>query len=177
MDEIGHDQEVAGIFHFDDDPELELEAGLILGDGEPFDAAELFQAVLEAGISHLAQSIRFRRQALGLGLIGRRRKARQDWTASSGPIIHPLGDFDRIFKRFRQIGKQLGHFGTALEIMLIGELAPLGLGHHGARGNRQQGIVGLKIPMRREERLIGRHQRHAAPIGIIDQLRLIERFL
>ena len=57
--------------------------------------------------------------------------------------------------------------------MLGRELAPFGLGDHRAGGDGQQRIVRLVVGAGREEGLVGGHQRHAAAIGIVDQLGLV----
>ena len=77
LDEVGDDQEVARILHPDDDPELELEPGVVVLPGPPRREAKRREPAVETVLRRLPQELR-------LGLLGGRGvgvaagKARQD---------------------------------------------------------------------------------------------------
>ena len=56
--------------------------------------------------------------------------------------------------------------------MLRRQLAAVGIGDQLAFRDAEQGVVRLVVLARREERLVGRHERQTARIGEIDQLGL-----
>ena len=101
------------------------------------------------------------------------REARQDRLCGARPERAALGDLDRRGERLRQVGEQRGHLGAALEIVLGGELAAVGLGDHAALGDADQRVVGLVVlaPARSNGSLVATS---GMPLGVgeLDQRRL-----
>ena len=90
------------------------------------------------------------------------REARQDRLFGARPERAALRDLDRRGQRLRQIGEQRGHLGAALEIMLGGELAAVGLGDDAALGDGDQRVVGVVVLALGEVRLVGGDERNVA---------------
>ena len=166
LDEVGDDQEVAGIFHAGDDAEFEVEplavfllgmTGRDAGAGEPVREASLGALAQFAGLVHHAFADR---------------KARQDRRLGVRAEGAALRDLDRRGQRLRQIGEQRGHLGAALEAMLGGELAAVALRQHAAFGDADQRVVRFVVGAVGEIRLVGGDQRNAFAVGEIDQHRL-----
>ncbi len=166
LDEVGDDQEVAGIFHVRDDAELEVEPLAVFGFGVAGRDAGAGEPALEAGLRALAQFGRLVDHAVA------DRKARQDRRPGVRAEGATLGDLDGVGDRLRQIGEQFAHFGAALEAVLGVELAAVGLRQHAPFRDADQRVVGFVIGGAGEIRLVGRDQRHAFGIGEIDQHRL-----
>ena len=167
LDEVGDDQEVAGIFHAGDDAQFEFEplavfvlrvAGRDAGGGEPVVEAR-FGALAQFGslVDHVAAD---------------HREARQDRLMRARTERAALGDLDGRGQRLRQIGKQRGHFGARLEAMLGVELAAVALGQQAAFGDADERVVRFVILRGGEVRLVGGDQRNAFAVGEIDQHRL-----
>ncbi len=172
LDEIGDDQEVAGIFHALDDAELEIEplAVFILRDAgrQPCGGEALRQPLRRA----LAQFGRLIERAAALA----RREARQDRLMGVRAEGAAFGDFDGRGQRLRQVGKLRDHVGAALETMLGRELAAVGFTDQPAFGDADQRVVRFMVGRGREERLVGGDQRQAFGIGQVDQHRLADAF-
>ncbi len=166
-DEVGDDQEVAGIFHAGDDAELEFEPLAVFIDAVAFGDAGGGEPSREASLGALAQFVGFVDHAAALA----DRKARQDRLLHGRAEGAALGDLDGIGERFRQIGEQLAHFGAGLEAMLGVELAAVGLRDEAAFGDADQRVMGFVVGDGGEIRLVGRDQRQVAAIGKIDQHR------
>ena len=132
--EIGHDQEVAGKIHADDDAELEfqtVEIDLLLR--------------MHAVLGELRLQPRFRllahllfRRAAGFG-----NEFRQDRIALLRPEGAAARDLDRVLERFRQIGELRRHFGGGFEAMLARQAAAVVLADEGAVGDAEQRVVRL----------------------------------
>ena len=134
----------------------------------PWGEAVPLQALFEAGFGGMAQRLRLvhlARAALG----GEPRQDRRQRHRAEGAA---LGNLDGGGERLRQVGEQLRHFGAALEAVLGGELAALGIGDQLAFCDAQQRIVGFMILARGKERLVGGDQGNAAAIAELDQNRL-----
>ena len=169
LDEVGDDEEVAGIFHAFDDLELEGQSLAVFLDGA-------------AGREPVASSIR-RSSPASARL---RNSAASSTAAPPSPTekrgrigcLHPrpegatLRDLDRRGDRLGQIGEQRGHFGAGLEPVLGRELAPVGLDHQPPFGDADQRVMRLVVLALGEQRLVGRDQRDAARIGELDERRL-----
>ena len=160
FDEIGDDQEVAGVVHADDDVELEFEPlavgclRLVVGQ------AELGEARLQSGPCLGAQLVRLRGAALGeLG---------QDGLAHGRADGAAFGDDQRVVDRFGQVGEQRAHLLGALEAVLGSQPAALLLPEIGAVRDAHQGIVGQEHVRLREEGFVGGDQRHIERIGKLD---------
>ena len=183
LDEIGDDQEVAGIFHAGDDAELEGEPLAVILGGVARRQRIAGEPALEAGESGAAKLFGFLGFVRLLGLFGLPRarrlalprpggEARQDRRQRARAEGAAFGDLDRRRQRLRQIGEQRRHFGAALEAVLGRELAALAVGQQPALGDAQKRVVRLVILAGGEERLVGGDQRNAARIGKLDQGRL-----
>ena len=133
LDEVGDDQEVAGIFHPLDDAELEIEPlAVVLGSAagrEPVhgDAAVETRRRLPAQLRRLVDRRMVRAD----------REARQDRRQRPRPVGAAPRNLDRGSERFRQVGKQRRHFGAGLEPVLGGELAAVGVGDQPSLGDRR----------------------------------------
>ena len=168
LDEVGDDQEVAGIFHPLDDAQLELEPLAVFLGGAPGREPVRGDAALEALDRLLAQL----RALVDRCVVVADREARQDRRQRARPVGAALRDLDGGRDRFRQVGKHLRHLGAALEAMLGGELTPIGIGDQPALGDRDQRVVRLVVLAGREIRLVGGDQRNALGVGQLDEHRL-----
>ena len=163
LDEVGDDQEVAGVFHPGDHLELERQPvaivllGLAVGNPVRRDAAG--EALLGARVQ------------LGVlvDLAGAGGELRQDRLAHDRPERATLGDLDGGGERLRQVGEQPGHLGAGLEAVFGGELPPSGLGDQPALGDADQRVMGLVVVGGREQRLVGRDQRQTLGVGEVDE--------
>ena len=168
LDEIGHDQEVAGKAHVLNHAQFEFGA-LTIRFGHLFTLFRahiggedmLVQAHLQpfAGLDH---------QGLGLGQILHLVR-RQDGLALGHHEGAPLGDHQGVVAGFGQIGEQGPHILGGFEIMLGRQAATVFLGQHHRLGDTQQRIMGIEHIAGGEERFIGGHQRQIHPVGQIDQ--------
>ena len=168
LDEVGDDQEVAGIFHAFDHVELEGEPVAVVVDGAAGRSPVRLDAALEPRLRALAQLGRLVDRGTALA----DREARQDRRLHARPEGAALRDLDRRGDRLGQIGEQRGHLGARLEAVLGGELAPIGLGDEPAFGDADQRVMRLVILAGGEERLVGGDERKPARIGELDQRRL-----
>ena len=169
LDEIGDDQEVTRIVHAADDIELERQPREIVFLGRALREPVNPEAVAKALLGLTAQ---FRRLlAGGVGGIGAGadREARQDRLARHRPERAAFGDFHRRCQRFRNVGKQDGHFGAGLEAVVGRELIAVGLGDQPPAGDAQQRVVRFVVVIAGEVRLVGRDQRQSLGISEIDQ--------
>ena len=131
LDEIGDDEEVAGIFHAADDAELEIEPLVIVLGGVPLRDAVALEPPLQPLQSFLTERC---------GLIGDAAaiaygEARQDRRLGARAEGATLRDLDRRGQGLRQIGEQRRHFGAGLEAVLHRQLPPLGVGNELAFGD------------------------------------------
>ena len=164
LNEIGDDQEVAGIFHAGDDAQFEIEPRAVFVFGMAGRDARARQPSAEARFRALAQFARLVAVA--------DREARQDRIVGMRAEGAALGDLDRARKRLRQIGKQRDHLGAALEAVLGIELAAVGLGEQPPLRDADQRVVRFVVGGGCKIRLVGRDQRQTPGIGEIDQHRL-----
>src|SRR6185437_420197 len=114
LDEVGNDQEIAGVFHAGNDAELKVEAFAIFVDGVAGSNARRFEPPFESGFGSAAQ---FARLIECLAIITDR-EARKNGLVRARPERTALGDLYRRCNRLRQIGKKINHFGAALKAML-----------------------------------------------------------
>ena len=164
LDEVGHDQEVARIFHPFDDADLEGEPLAVFLFGAPGRHAMRGDPLLQPVLGALARAPRTRPSSDG--------EARQDRFARRRPVSAAPGDLDGRGERLGQVGEQRGHLGAALEVVLGGELPPVGLGHHAAFGDGDQRVVGVIVLALGEIGLVGGDQRNALGVGELEQHRL-----
>ena len=168
LDEVGDDEEVAGIFHAFDHLQLEGQTLAIFLDRAAGRDAVGGDPALEPRLGALAQFRRLvdRRAAFADG------EARQDRRLHSRPEGAALRDLDRRGDRLGQVGKQLGHFGAGLEAVLGRALAPIGLDQQPPFGDADERVMRLMVLAAGEQRLVGGDERDAARIGELDQRRL-----
>ncbi len=165
LDEIGDDEEVAGVFHAFDHVELEGEALAVLLVGVALRDAEAREPELEPLLRALAQL----RGLVDRGAARADREARQDRRLHPRPERATLRDLDRRGDRLGEIREPLGHLGAGLEPVLGRERLAVGLDHEPPLGDADQGVVRLVVLARREEGLVGGDERQAHPIGELDE--------
>ena len=158
VDEVGHNQEIAGKTHLDDDVQLKREALFIFR--APRVALicireKLQQPFLQAVGGLLAEKL-LHALTFGHGKIGQLRLAEfQRHIAASR-------NFHGIFKCAGNIGKQRLHFLAALEILLLGELAHAArIAQNLAAGNAHARFVRLVILAAQKLDGVRRHHRQA----------------
>ncbi len=164
LDEVRHDQEVAGEPHLGDDPDLPLKPGLIVLYREGVGLAARHPR-LQAFAGLVSQFLGFR----AAGLTG---EARQDRVALLDHEGAAPGDIDGVVTGLGQVGEQSPHVGRRLEPVLVGDPAALVLADEGAVGDAQQRLVGLVHLLGGEIDVVGGHQGHVVRIGEGDQVRL-----
>ena len=161
LNEVGDDEEIAGIFHAFDHVELEGEAFAVFLDRAPGRDGLRLDPALEPRLGTLAQLRAF----VDRGARFAHREARQDRCLHARAKRAALGNFYRVTQRLRQIGEQLRHFRPRLEAMLGRAPAPFGL-------DADERVVGLVVLARGEKRLVGGNQRNAVRICEVYQERL-----
>ena len=165
LDEVGHDQEVAGIFHPRDHAELEIEPLAVFIDSVAGGHAGGLQALLKPLFRALAQLARL----IECVAVFADREARQDRLVRTRSEGAALRDLDRRGERLGQIGKQFDHLRAALEAVLGCQLPPVAFRKQPPFGNADQRILRFVILRGCEIRFVGGHQRHALGISEIDQ--------
>ena len=163
LDEVGNDEEVAGIFHPLDHLQLEGQPLAVFLDGASGREPVRRDTALQARLGARPQLGAFVDSAVA------DREARQDRLFGERPECATLGDLDRRGQCLRQVGKQRGHLGAAFEIMLGGKLAAVGLGDDAPFRDRNQRVVGVVILALGEERLVGGDEGNVPGIGQLDQ--------
>ncbi|MGY4469495.1 hypothetical protein ACVWWK_005204 [Bradyrhizobium sp. LB9.1b] len=168
FDKVGHDQEVARVFHAHDDVELERQAlFVVLVSGARRQAVHL-QTVAEPLLGLPLQFGRLDRG--GIGACGSAdREERQDRLARHRAERAALGDLHRRGQRLRNIGEQHRHLGAGLEAVVGRELLALGLCDQPPAGDAEQRVMRFVIVGRGEIRLVGRNQRQALGVSDVDQ--------
>ena len=169
FDEVGDDQEVAGVLHLLDDGELEFQPLAVILRSEARGQPAARQPLGEA----LA---RLPGQLVGLRLDGRvavgrvaRRKARQDRVAGLRIVGTAARDLDGIVDGLGDVCEQRRHLGLRAQ-MIVGRQPPaVVLGDHRAVGNRHQRVMCVEIVSRQEERLVGGDQRQVVAVGEVDR--------
>ncbi len=172
FDEVGDDQEIAGVIHAADDADLEGEPFAIglrrLARGNAVRGDTLLQTLLGLAAHFLR---------LGAGpLAGVGGEARQDRLAHRWAERAAPRDLDGRGQRLRQIGEQHRHLGARLEAVICRQLAAVGFGDQAAFGDRQQRVMGLVVVGGGEIGLVGRDQRQPALIGQVNQRALDQAF-
>ncbi len=132
VDEVGDDQEVAGIPHLNDRLRLELEPGRILG----LLARPLFRIGIQGGEPPFEpRGCLVAQMLLDTGSVWRRER-RQIVLAQRNRQVAALRDRDAVGERLRHVGEQLRHLGLRLEI-LLGREAASAAADRRARGPRR----------------------------------------
>ena len=157
LNEISHDQEIAGETHLFDDTQFKLQPlGVVV---HRHCVRNYGQPCIQPLTGKATQGINF--------IIG---EFRQNRVALEGLESTAAGDFDRVFQRFRQIGKQGGHFSLGLEIVLRRQPPARGLLIDiSPFGDANQRIMRLVHIGLREIDIVGRDQRQAHGISHLNQ--------
>ena len=167
LDEIGHDQEIAGKIHRHDDVELKCQALAIVVPRQSrcrrMGGETRFQSApgLRAQFRHLVDE-----RTAG------RCEIRENRFPGARAESAAMRDFHRVGTSLRHVGEQPLHLRPALEPMLGRELASIAGTDKAALGYADERVMGLKIAGFGEKRFIGGDERQALPIGKIDKLRL-----
>ena len=142
VDEVGHDEEVAGKAHLDDGSGLE---------GEPLFVARALAFALGLDRVEFAQT-HFQPFLGALDEVVVQRHAR--WRGEGRQEILAQRDGERgaprdlagVLQRLGQVGEALGHLGAAEEVLLGGKgLGAPGVGEHRALGDAHARLVRLEI--------------------------------
>ena len=169
MDEVGHDQEVAGKPHLPDNVEFVLEAlaigprgGLLLCRRHlgPGDLA--LQALFQSGLG-------LGPQLFGFVAADFRRIGRQDRIDRLRAVGAAPGDHQGVVDRLGQVREQRPHFLGRLEAVVRRQAAPVGLAEVGPVGDAKQRVVGLVHAHIGEVDVVGGDQRKVVAVGEIDQ--------
>ncbi len=164
LDEVHHDQEVAGEAHLDDGAQLEVQAidvdlALLLVVRRGFLRQQHLQALLQALVGDMAQVVVDAHVVVGDREVG------QEVLAQLHLDVAALGDLDGVFQRFGEVAEQLGHFRRTLQVLLVR------VGTRAARivegpafADADAGLVGLEVVLLDEAHVVGRHQRRAAAL-------------
>ena len=158
MNEVGNNQEVTGKAHLVDDIQLELEPVVIV-----FTLAGVLRVIsVQQYLKAIFQPIPGQLFEILLdGHAIRNREVRQKILAQANIQSTAAGDFDGVFQRFRQIGKQRRHLIFRFQILLFGILlGPAGILQGVAIVDADAGLMGLEIPPANETYVIGRHHWH-----------------
>ncbi len=167
MDEVGDDEEVAGILHSLDHAEFESEALAVALDRVSGREAMRLDSTLEPCFRFPAQLVGFVDRSAGGG-----GEARQDRLAQQRAKGAALGNVDRRSERLGQVGELRGHLGARLEMVLRAQLPPVALGDQPALRDADQRIVCLVVLAPGEIGLVGGDERQASRIGKLDERRL-----
>ena len=156
-DEVGDDQEVAGVAHGGDDAQLVLQAC-------PQQRRHLPVASLQASLALLAQP------ALR-GLTVGHREVRDAQVAQRHRDVALLGNPARVADRLRLVREEGRHLGRRLEPEVVGfELQPAGRVEVVAGPHAQQDVVGLGLVLVDVVQVVGDDQRQANLRGQAEEL-------
>jgi hypothetical protein len=142
IDEVGHDQEVAGETHLHDGIRLDLEPGFVGG--------ALALAYLRIRVKQRQTNLQPPRRLMAEMVVKRhalwRRELRQIVLAERDLDIAAAGNLDRVFHRLRQIGKQRHHVSRGFEILFLGEgFWSARIAEHITLGNAHTRFVRLEV--------------------------------
>ncbi|KPQ09879.1 MAG: hypothetical protein HLUCCA09_02175 [Rhodobacteraceae bacterium HLUCCA09] len=160
LDEIRHDEEVAGKAHPLDDAQLEVEPSFVFVNG---------RGVGDDGQTCREPLLRLSAQLFHL-VVG---KAWQDRVARLGAVMAAPRDLHRVLQRLGQVGEERGHLFGRLEVVLRCQ-HPAGrrLVDIGALADADQRVVRFVHARLREIDVVGGHQRQVAGVGDLDMAAL-----
>ncbi len=170
LDEVGHDQEVAGEAHLDDGVELEFEPLEIVLAGLARRQRVLLQAFFQA----------FARLLLDpgvQGLVVGHRVVGQEVGTQPHLDVAALRQRQRVVDGVGDVGEQLAHLLRRFQVLLAAVLArALGVVEHPAGGDAHPCLVRVEVLRRQEAHVVAGDHRQAALAGG-HQRELVERFL
>jgi hypothetical protein len=156
VDEVGDDQEVAGVAHLRDGADLECKpfaVARLVGFLQP----QLFHPLDEAGLGFPLQ------QLIDGNAVGRR-KRRQPALAELDRQVAAPRDLDRVLQRVRDVGEPLRHLVLPLEVLLGREaLRPPLVAEHVAGGDADARFVRLEVARIQELHRVRGHHRQVQP--------------
>ncbi|MNM42531.1 hypothetical protein D3C81_533730 [compost metagenome] len=159
LDEVGHDQEVAGEAHLDDGVQLELEAVAVILRGHAGRDGILFQARGQA-LARFTADPAVQRLLVGHRIVG------QEVGAQAHLDVAALGQRQRVVDRIGDVGKQRAHLLGRLQVLLVAVLAwALGVIQHAAGGDAHACFVRAEIGRRQEAHVVAGDHRQAALAG------------
>ena len=172
--EVGHDQEVAGEIHPDDDAELEFET--VRDRPAPSAVRRPCSCRRRRAFTPACACARNSSARRGGRPSSGRSAAGSDCASSAGR--RSAGDLDRVGDRLGKIGEQLRHFLGALETMLGREPAAV---VSAIRRCRRRCTAARRAPRTcrrgRNEGIVGGDERQRLGVGEIDQLFFDRRFV
>ena len=152
LDEIGHDQEVAGEAHLLNDGQLGFQALVVIL--ALSHTTVLSQPLVQAGLGHRAQLLS---DCAAL----RHREIREVVRAEMQPRRAAARDLDAIGQRLRDIGEALGHLLARFQVLLGREGAAAARIVEGAPlQDADARLVGVVILATQEADIVDRHHRH-----------------
>ena len=155
VDELLHDQKVAGETHLDDHAQLVIQPFAVALRRYALGSAVVGQVAIEGRCGALLQHVR---QRLAL----RHRIRRQVVGAQLHRVAAALGEFDAVVQRLRQVREQFAHFRRRAQILLIGVRAfAARIVQHAALLDAHAGFVRLEILRGQEAHVVAGHQRDA----------------
>ena len=153
LDEVGGDQEVAGVAGARDDVELVVEPLLHLG------AQRSAVALLGARRGQLHEVARSRCAR------PRRQRERRHVVLLAELHVHRVGDRQRVLEHVGAAGKVRGDLGGALEVQAVVVAHAVAVAAVLAEADAQQHVVRVVILVAEEVRVVGGHHRQAERVG------------
>ncbi len=158
VDEVLHDQEVAGEAHLDDGLAFPAQAFVVLlalGRALGFIREQEGHALFQALFGQLHQVV-VQRHAVGRGEVGQARLAQHQAEVAA------LGDLDRIGQRRGHVGKATRHFLGTEQVLFLAEAAHAArVGQDLAFGDANTGLVRLEFVFVQELHRVRGHNRQA----------------
>ena len=156
LDEVGHDQEVAGEAHLADGVQLEIQPLLVVLARMAGRQRILLQARLQA-VVRLAAYPAVQRFVVGHGIRG------QEVRTQPHLDVAALRQRPRVVDGVRHVGEQFGHLLGRLHVLLGAVFArALGVVQHAAGRDAHARFVRVEIVRRQEAHVVAGDHRHAA---------------
>ena len=156
LDEVGHDQEVAGKPHLDDGVELEIQPLDVVLAAAAFGQRVLRQPCLQARVGLGADPA-------VQGFIAGHRVGGQGVLAQGQFQVAAPGQVDGVGDRIGHVGEQLRHLRGRLQVLLVAVVARApGIVQHPARSDAHPRLVRVEAIGVQEAHIVGRHHRNRA---------------
>ena len=155
LDKLHHDEEVTREAHLVDHFQLDIETLVILGT-----ALGPHRRIREQELETLLQTLfRFGHQKI-FGSHVASREVGQEVLAETHRHVAALGDLHRVFQRFGNVGKQLGHLLLTAQVLLGAVATGTAFVHQGiAIVDGDPDLVGVEVIGVEEHHLVGGHYR------------------